>query len=85
MYRFRRGQVLFLQNYTTGIVAPKTFLCYDDTDREGHIEGKERNGMSKHVQFGRSNTMYILPWERQDLLCVRPKQAKWISADRSFR
>ena len=41
--------------------------------------------MSKHMQLGHPNTMHILPWERQDLLCVRPKQAKWISADRSFR
>ena len=40
--------------------------------------------MSMWPQYNPSNNMHILPWERQDLLCVRPKQAKWISADRSF-
>ena len=40
--------------------------------------------MSKWMQSER-NMLSILPYERQDFLCARPKQAGWISTDRSFR
>lgn len=41
--------------------------------------------MSMWPQYNRSNNMHILSCERQGILCVRPKQAKWISAEGSFR
>lgn len=41
--------------------------------------------MSKRMQSERSLMMNILPYERQDIVCVRPKQTGWTSTERSFR
>ena len=41
--------------------------------------------MSMWPQYIRTNNTHFPSCERQDILCVRPKQANWISAEGSFR